>query len=109
MGRGAKDFPAADTNIFSGMPKVTCCGGWRQGTEVMEDQLRFGVEFVSDPRDRFYGFSFRAAARIGFAHSGTRVSSHVSRTLPWTRRRTRLGSGAVPGVPVRGSASSLLS
>ncbi len=82
MGLCAKDFPAADTNIFSGMPKVTCCGGWRQGTEVMEDQLRFGVEFVSDPRDRFYRFSFRAAARIGFAHSGTRVSSHVSRTLP---------------------------
>src|SRR5206468_2543673 len=70
MGRCAKDLPAADTNIFSGMPKVTCCGCLRQGTEVMEDQL--GVEFVSDPRDRFYGFSFRAAARIGFAHSGTR-------------------------------------
>src|SRR5206468_9294506 len=104
MGRCAKDLPAADTNIFSGMPKVTCCGCLRQGTEVMEDQL--GVEFVSDPRDRFYGFSFRAAARIGFAHSGTRVSSHVSRTLPLTRRRTRPGLGVLP---VRGLASLLLS
>src|SRR5437660_10151398 len=95
MGRCGKDFPGADTNIFSGMPKVTCCGGWRQGTEVMEDQLRFGVEFVSDPRDRFYGFSFRVAECIGFAHAGMRVSSHVSRILPFMRLNTRRGLGII--------------
>src|SRR5207244_12558893 len=74
MGRCAKDFPAADTNILSGMPKVTCCGGWRQGTEVMEDQLLTRSQCLARGEASvfciglFFGFRIRPKMSVGIPY-----------------------------------------
>src|SRR5205807_9866215 len=51
---------------FSRMPRVTCCGGWRQGTEVMEDPLSLDPDALRTSPRHSWGTVRNLACQIQF-------------------------------------------